>query len=94
MCILLKYLYFKLNRFSQFFISPLFSESATEREINAVDSEHLKNIPNDLWRSDYVEKILCDPGHPYKKFGTGICNFLISLLIYFFYYCYTKLDIF
>ena len=32
-------------RFSQFFISPLFTESATEREMKAVNSEHEKNIP-------------------------------------------------
>jgi insulysin len=28
-----------LDRFAQFFIAPLFGESQTEREINAVDSE-------------------------------------------------------
>lgn len=33
-----------LDRFSQFFISPLFTESATLREINAVNSEHEKNL--------------------------------------------------
>ena len=27
--------------------SPLFTASATERELNAVDSENSKNIPND-----------------------------------------------
>ena len=32
-------------RFSQFFLSPLFTESATEREVKAVNSEHEKNIP-------------------------------------------------
>ena len=33
-----------LDMFSQFFIAPLFTESATEREINAVNSEHEKNL--------------------------------------------------
>lgn len=33
-----------LDHFAQFFISPLFTESATEREVNAVHSEHQKNI--------------------------------------------------
>ena len=33
-----------LDRFSQFFISPLFTESATDRERNAIESEHSKNI--------------------------------------------------
>lgn len=58
-------------RFAQFFTAPLFTESATEREINAVNSEHEKNIPNDAWRMDQVDKHLCDPSHPYNSFGTG-----------------------
>ena len=33
-----------LDRFSQFFIAPLFTPSATDRELNAVDSEHNKNL--------------------------------------------------
>lgn len=60
-----------LFSFAQFFIAPLFTESATEREINAVDSEHEKNIPNDVWRMDQLDKHLADPSHPYHKFGTG-----------------------
>ena len=36
--------------FSQFFKEPLFSESATEREMNAVDSEYRKNLSEDLRR--------------------------------------------
>ncbi|XP_058832419.1 insulin-degrading enzyme [Topomyia yanbarensis] len=60
-----------LDRFSQFFISPLFTESATEREINAVHSEHEKNLSMDVWRIRQVNKSLCDPKHPYNKFGTG-----------------------
>ena len=43
-----------LDRFSQFFCAPLFTESATEREVNAVNSEHEKNIPNDTWRIDQI----------------------------------------
>ena len=34
-----------LDRFSQFFLAPLFTESATDREVNAVNSEHEKNVP-------------------------------------------------
>lgn len=33
-----------IDRFSQFFTGPLFTESATLREINAVHSEHEKNL--------------------------------------------------
>ncbi|KAI9136484.1 Metalloenzyme, LuxS/M16 peptidase-like protein [Paraphysoderma sedebokerense] len=60
-----------LDRFSQFFISPLFTESATEREMKAVDSEHKKNLQSDSWRLHQLEKALSDPNHPYCKFGTG-----------------------
>ncbi|KAG4071853.1 hypothetical protein HA402_006014 [Bradysia odoriphaga] len=60
-----------LDRFAQFFISPLFTETATEREINAVDSEHDKNVAIDVWRIRQVSKSLADPNHPYSKFGTG-----------------------
>jgi len=39
-----------LDRFAQFFSSPLFTESATGRELNAIESEHAKNINNDGFR--------------------------------------------
>lgn len=39
-----------LDRFAQFFIAPLFTQSATGRELNAIDSEHSKNINNDGFR--------------------------------------------
>lgn len=35
-----------LDRFAQFFISPLFTASATDREMQAVDSEHAKVRPS------------------------------------------------
>ncbi|XP_063697164.1 insulin-degrading enzyme [Culicoides brevitarsis] len=60
-----------LDRFAHFFIDPLFTETATEREINAVDSEHEKNLTTDVWRIRQVNKELADPKHPYYKFGTG-----------------------
>lgn len=60
-----------LNIFAQFFISPLFTESATEREINAVNSEHEKNLATDVWRIRQVNKSLSNPDHPYSRFGTG-----------------------
>ena len=45
-----EYLAPALDRFAQFFISPLFTSSSTSRELNAVDSEHSKNINNDGFR--------------------------------------------
>jgi insulysin len=60
-----------LDRFAQFFIAPLFTESATQREAQAVDSEHSKNLQNDYWRLDQLAKSLAKPDHPYNHFGTG-----------------------
>lgn len=60
-----------LDRFAQFFLTPLFTESATDREVNAVDSEHVKNVPSDAWRLSQLEKSTSNPNHPYSKFGTG-----------------------
>jgi len=60
-----------IDRFSQFFISPLFTEEYTAREVNAVNSEHQKNIMNDGWRRFRLSGIFAKEGHPEQKFGTG-----------------------
>jgi insulysin len=59
------------SRFAQFFLSPLFTASATEREVNAVNSENDKNLQSDSWRLYQLEKATADPKHPFSKFGTG-----------------------
>ncbi|XP_050542253.1 insulin-degrading enzyme isoform X2 [Daktulosphaira vitifoliae] len=60
-----------LDRFAQFFLDPLFTTSATEREINAVNSEHEKNVADDFWRLAQLEKNAAEPSHAYNQFGTG-----------------------
>ncbi|KAI8077795.1 Metalloenzyme, LuxS/M16 peptidase-like protein [Halteromyces radiatus] len=60
-----------LDRFAHFFIDPLFSDSCTDRELRAVDSEHKKNLQSDSWRVSQVEKSLSNPNHPWHKFQTG-----------------------
>ncbi|XP_068709633.1 insulin-degrading enzyme-like [Montipora foliosa] len=60
-----------LDRFAQFFLCPLFNSDATDREVNAVESEHLKNVLNDSWRLNQLDKSTVDPSHPYSRFGTG-----------------------
>ena len=60
-----------VSRFAQFFLEPLFTESATEREINAVNSENDKNLQSDSWRFYQLDKSLANPDHDYSKFGTG-----------------------
>ncbi|KAL0124001.1 hypothetical protein PUN28_006072 [Cardiocondyla obscurior] len=60
-----------LDRFAQFFIAPLFTETLTELELNAINSEHEKNLANDSWRFDQLDKSSASPDHPFSKFGTG-----------------------
>ncbi|XP_063610244.1 insulin-degrading enzyme-like isoform X2 [Penaeus indicus] len=60
-----------LDRFAQFFLTPLFTESAVDREVNAVNSEHEKNLQNDYWRLTQLEKATADPTHDFSKFNTG-----------------------
>ncbi|XP_063837017.1 insulin-degrading enzyme [Ostrinia nubilalis] len=60
-----------LDIFAQFFIAPLFTESATGRELSAVNSEHEKNTSSDTWRLDQLNKSTALPTHPFHKFGTG-----------------------
>lgn len=60
-----------LERFAQFFFTPLFTDSLTELELNAIHSEHLKNLACDVWRFDQLEKSSANPRHPYSKFATG-----------------------
>ena len=60
-----------LDRFAQFFIAPQFTESATEREMTAVNSEHSKNTQSDFWRAFQLIKLHAQESHPFRKFSTG-----------------------
>ncbi|TPP63358.1 Insulin-degrading enzyme [Fasciola gigantica] len=60
-----------LDIFSQFFISPLFTESAALREINAIHAEYEKNLTNDTRRLFQLERSLSLPGHEYSRFFSG-----------------------
>lgn len=60
-----------LDRFAQFFISPLFDESSTEREMKAVDSEHNQGLQSDAWRKYELIKTLANEESPFNRFSTG-----------------------
>jgi len=62
--------------FSRFFIDPLFDIDSVEREINAVNSEHMKNINQDMWRKHNLMFSLTDKNSPVNTFGTGSLNTL------------------
>lgn len=59
------------DRFGSFFSCPLFTASATGRELNAIESENTKNLQSDLFRSYQIEKSRVNSKHPFSKFFTG-----------------------
>ena len=60
-----------LDRFAQFFIAPLFNADFTSREVNAVHSEAMRHVQNDLRRMISVSRELYDPSSGESKFSTG-----------------------
>ena len=60
-----------LDRFSQFFISPLFSPEYIEREVKAVHSEHQKNLQQDRWRGVQLLRSFYNEDHVANHFATG-----------------------
>ncbi len=60
-----------LDRFSQQFVAPLFSEEYVEREMNAVHSEYTAKIRDDSRRFFAVIKQALNPDHPMAKFAVG-----------------------
>lgn len=68
-----------LERFSRFFIDPLFNPSGISREMHAVDQEFSKNIEHDGWRSYMVFKETGNPDHPNAMFSTGNSQTLANI---------------
>jgi insulysin len=60
-----------MDIFSRFFIDPLFNEDAVTREINAVNSEHMKNINDDGWRIFQIIRNLSIKTNNFNTFATG-----------------------
>lgn len=60
-----------LDRFSQFFVAPLFSAEYVERERNAVHSEYMAKLKDDARREWDVYRELMNPAHPGAKFSVG-----------------------
>lgn len=60
-----------LDRFAYFFISPLFKKDSIDKEMNAINSEHSKNLQNNTRRILSVLRILSKNDHLTHKFCTG-----------------------
>jgi len=60
-----------LDKFAQFFISPLFNESAVEREMMAVESEFTMFVQDDTSRRKMIFQTLAHRESPYHCFDIG-----------------------
>ena len=60
-----------LDRFSQFFISPLFTAKYVEREKHAVESEYRAKYNDEGRRGLDVFKTVINPDHPFAQFSVG-----------------------
>ncbi|KAK2722863.1 hypothetical protein QYM36_003159 [Artemia franciscana] len=69
--VLPKYFEGALDRFAQFFISPLLLKDSMERELRAVDSEFEMAVPSDSVRKEQILQSIVPPGHPVGKFMWG-----------------------
>ena len=65
------YFFEGLDRFSQFFVAPLFQAEYVEREKNAVHSEYQLQLKDDRWRGQSVRRVLINPEHPESRFHIG-----------------------
>jgi nardilysin len=66
-----KYLSSALDMFAQFFIQPLMSQNAMEREREAVDSEFQMALTSDYNRKYQIFTSLAKKSHPMAKFMWG-----------------------
>jgi len=66
-----RYLEPALDRFSRFFVAPLFSAEYVDREKHAVYSEYKAGIRDDQRRGLDVLREVVNPEHPFAKFSVG-----------------------
>ncbi|KAK3147314.1 hypothetical protein QOZ80_3BG0280840 [Eleusine coracana subsp. coracana] len=69
-----------LDRFSQFFISPLVKAEAMDREILAVDSEFNQVLQSDSCRLYQLQSHTCSDGHPLNRFTWGNKKSLVDAM--------------
>lgn len=60
-----------LDRFSQFFVAPLFNQDYVDREQHAVESEYRLRIKDDNYREWDVLRELVNEAHPLHGFSVG-----------------------
>ncbi|WP_299496228.1 insulinase family protein [uncultured Shewanella sp.] len=60
-----------LDRFSQFFIHPLFNQEWIDKERHAIESEFSLKLKDDVRRIYQVHKETVNRSHPFSKFSVG-----------------------
>lgn len=60
-----------LERFTWFFVKPLFNTSVLDREVNAIDQEFARKIEDDFVRTLFVQKEIGNKHHPETRFNSG-----------------------
>lgn len=65
-----------IDIFSRFFIDPLFDNDAVNKELNAINNEHLKNINDDGWIKHQFTFDIANENSCINTFGTGSKNTL------------------
>uniref|UniRef100_A0A804R773 Nardilysin-like n=1 Tax=Zea mays TaxID=4577 RepID=A0A804R773_MAIZE len=75
-----EYLKGALDRFSQFFVSPLVKAEAMDREILAVDSEFNQVLQSDTCRLYQLQSHTCSQGHPLNRFTWGNKKSLVDAM--------------
>eukprot|EP01062_Namystynia_karyoxenos_P046009 TRINITY_DN3432_c0_g2_i1.p1 TRINITY_DN3432_c0_g2~~TRINITY_DN3432_c0_g2_i1.p1 ORF type:complete len:1064 (+),score=297.61 TRINITY_DN3432_c0_g2_i1:119-3310(+) len=67
-----------LDMFAGYFVSPLMRKDSTDREVRAIESEFRRAQVSDSCRSERLLQLHCLPGHPYRTFGWGSLQSLIT----------------
>lgn len=60
-----------LDMFAHFFIEPTFQQSCIDKEINAVNSEYLKDRDLDIFKYKQALKLITHDTHPFYNFDIG-----------------------
>jgi len=67
-----------LDRLAHLVQKPLFTEKYVNREVHAIDSEHMKNIETTQWYVNAVMMSLAAPASPVSQFHTGNLQTLLT----------------
>ena len=57
--------------FSNFFIDPMFTEEAVDKEVNAVNSEYEIDVAEDGWKVFHLLTLMSRVEHPLSRFSIG-----------------------